>query len=81
VLYPLRGVVGWDGVRDAMEIQNLEQRVATLEKELNELKRQLRSLPVKDWRRTVGMFAHDPDFDEIVRLGKEWRDEQNREVE
>jgi phosphopantetheine adenylyltransferase len=64
-----------------MEIHDLEKRVANLEQEILELKEQLRSLPIKDWRSTVGMFANDPDFDEIVRLGKEWRDEQNREIE
>ena len=26
---------------------------------------------------TFGMFAADPDFDEIVRLGREYRDQVN----
>lgn len=65
-----------------MAIDELEKRVALLEREVSELKRQLRlSRGPKNWESTVGMFADDPDFGEIVRLGKEYRDQQNQEVE
>ena len=59
----------------------LEKRVAKLEQEVVKLREQIRSAPKKDWRKTVGMFANDPLFDEIVARGKEYRDQQNQEVE
>jgi len=34
--------------------------------------------PTKDWRATVGMFKDDPVFKEIVELGRQWREEENR---
>jgi len=30
--------------------------------------------PTKDWRRTVGMFADDPDFEEMVQAGRAIRE-------
>jgi hypothetical protein len=27
---------------------------------------------------TFGMFADDPDFDEVLRLGREYREQENR---
>jgi hypothetical protein len=59
----------------------LEKRIAKLEQEIVDLKKQLRSLPIKDWRSTVGMFANDPVFDEIVRLGREYREEQRKDID
>jgi len=35
-----------------------------------------RSNRKKDWRRTLGIFRKDPDFEEAVRLGQEYRDKQ-----
>ena len=59
----------------------LEQRVTTLENELSEVKQMLgKGRPQKDWRKTVGMSKEDPGFDEMIRLGKEIR-EQERENE
>ena len=59
----------------------LETRVATLEREVEALK-QLISLNnrEKDWESTFGMFANDPGFEEVVRLGREYR-ERDREPE
>jgi hypothetical protein len=62
--------------------QTLEQRVAELEKKVAELT----SHPTppakkKDWRRTVGAFKDDPDFDEAIRLGREYREQQTYEKE
>lgn len=48
-------------------IAQIEQEVATLKAEL-QLARQQRN-----WQETFGMFADDPGFDEVVRLGKEIR--------
>ncbi len=63
-----------------MTLEQLEKRVHDLERQVAELRgeqRPLRSLSsVGD---TFGMFAADPEFDEIVRLGREYRDQVNSE--
>jgi hypothetical protein len=64
-----------------MTKKELEDRVAELEKTVTELKAQLAQANGKPegwewWREGAGRFANDPVFDEIVRLGKEWRDKQ-----
>ncbi|HUY33770.1 MAG TPA: hypothetical protein VMV69_13550 [Pirellulales bacterium] len=55
----------------------VEQRLADLEREVAELKRQLATtLPNNkaNWiERITGTFKDDPDFAEIVRLGAEIR--------
>jgi hypothetical protein len=56
-----------------MAKNTLEQRVATLEAEVAELRTALaRVQRPKDWRRTVGMFAEDPGmqaiFEEAQRI-------------
>ena len=62
--------------------QTLEQRVEELEQKVADLSRILRAMnPEKDWRRTFGIFANDPDFDEAVRLGREYREQQTYEKE
>ena len=56
----------------------LEARVEALERQITELRNRITiGGRTKDWRRTIGMFADDPVFDEIVRLGREWRESQN----
>ena len=52
---------------------SLEERLSNVEKELAELRRLVASKTSKDWRKTFGMFADDPEFDEILRLGSEIR--------
>ncbi|HLQ44961.1 MAG TPA: hypothetical protein VK137_09555 [Planctomycetaceae bacterium] len=49
------------------------ERLERLEREVAELKnRQLERKP--GWiTKIAGAFANDPDFDEVVRLGREWR--------
>ena len=56
----------------------LLRRVEKLEVEVAALQQAIEQLPRKDWRTTLGMFANDPVFDEIVRRGKEWRKRANR---
>ena len=56
----------------------LEERVAVLEKELSELKKVLFE---KDWRKTVGMSTDDPDYDEMCRLGREYREQQREDYD
>jgi hypothetical protein len=55
----------------------IEQRLRALEKKVN----QLRSAVIRRadpssrwWEFNAGRFANDPIFDEIVRLGGEYRD-------
>ena len=53
---------------------SIEERVATLEKELTDLKQLIQSTRgEKDWRKTFGLSANDPGFDEMIRLGQEIR--------
>lgn len=63
-----------------MTLEQLERKVNDLERQLAELRREmkpLRQMPsVED---TFGMFADDPEFDEIVRLGHEYREQANAE--
>jgi hypothetical protein len=52
----------------------IEDRVAILEKELIRLKQIIQGTRVEqDWRKTFGMSANDPGFDEMIRLGREIR--------
>lgn len=56
--------------------QQLETRVATLEKELAKVKQTLAQSQERKqpwWLKVAGSFENDPTFDEAVRLGREWR--------
>jgi hypothetical protein len=58
---------------------SIEERVATLEKELKDLKQLIQGTHVEqDWRKTFGLSANDPGFDEMIRLGRDIR-EQDQE--
>jgi hypothetical protein len=49
----------------------IEERVAILEQELIRLKHLIQDTrSTKDWRKTVGMSANDPGFDDMIRLGR-----------
>ena len=54
----------------------LEQRVAAVEKELAKLKQRVESPPAAtSWiDQLAGTFKDDPEFDEIVKLGREFRE-------
>lgn len=55
---------------------SLEQRVATLETELAKVKQILAtSTPSQSpwWLKVAGSMETDPTFDEVVKLGEEWR--------
>ena len=63
-----------------MTLEQLEERVHDLERQVVELRGKLRPLrSLSSVEETFGMFAADPDFDEIVRLGREYRDQVNAE--
>jgi hypothetical protein len=55
---------------------SLEQRLARLENEVQEIKQRLENAPQGEqpwWKSIVGTHENDPDFAEIVRLGSEIR--------
>lgn len=59
---------------------SIEERVATLEKELTDLKQLIQSTRgEKDWRKTFGFSANDLGFDEMIRLGREIRQRDQEE--
>ena len=62
--------------------QTLEERVEHLEKEVAQLgARTGLSTRTKDPWRTYGAFKDDPEFEEAVRLGREYRKQQTYEKE
>ena len=64
-----------------MTLPNLEERIAILEREFEAFKLRLNPAgTATSWRETFGMFARDPDFEEVLRLGREFREEENRKA-
>jgi hypothetical protein len=62
--------------------RTLEKRVKELETKVAKLSAQpVRSNRKKDWRRTIGVFRNDPEFEEAVRLGREYRVQQTYDKE
>jgi hypothetical protein len=59
----------------------VEERLAKVEKDLEAIKREKLAQTSKlGWlERVRGTFKGDPDFEEIVRLGKELRDQESSE--
>jgi hypothetical protein len=62
-----------------MSMITLEERVSKLEDEIKQLKQaepgKEQEVP-RGWKRVVGIFADTPEFDEVVRYGREWRESQ-----
>jgi hypothetical protein len=53
---------------------NLEERVSRLESEIESLKQEfVKSRNTTTWEQACGTFKHDPDFAEVLRLGREAR--------
>ncbi len=62
--------------------QTLEKRVEDLEKKVAELSgKPSPAVSKKDPWRTYGAFKDGPDFEEAVRLGREYREQQTYEKE
>ena len=58
----------------------LEERVATLENELSNLKKAVDAVSTdKDWRKSFGKSANDPGFDEMIGLGAAIRAEDHED--
>ncbi len=61
-----------------MTLQQLEQRLRALECQVADLQREAPPLqPFRDEREMFGLFANDPVFDEIIPLGREYRQRAN----
>ena len=60
-----------------MATSTLEERVALLEQEMVQLRRQIHpSAVVPWWEQISGVFADTPAFDEAVALGRRYREAQ-----
>jgi hypothetical protein len=63
---------------NAMSNETLEQRVAVVEQKLLDVQRQLYRVAPRtkgNWLASVlGRFKDNPDYDEVVRLGREFRE-------
>ena len=60
-----------------MAHKKLEDRLAMLEQGVEALQKRLDELSSDElhwWRDNAGRFANDPVYDEIMRLGKKYRD-------
>ena len=60
-----------------MTLSQIERRLLALEREVAQLRAQVTRLASPNprwWRENAGRFANDPVFDEIVRLGREYRE-------
>ncbi len=64
-----------------MEANSVEERLTRIERDFDELKRQVLGLKprAKAWRDTVGMIPDDELSRSAEKLGREWREEANRE--
>lgn len=63
-----------------MTLEQLEQRVHELEREVAQLRDEPRAMrPLQSVAETFGMFADDPEFEEVVRLRREYRSQVNAE--
>lgn len=64
-----------------MATETLEVRLAQVEDELAQIKRQLAADKPQSgpagWEKIFGSFADSEGFDEAVRLGREYRETQN----
>ena len=60
-----------------MATSTLEERVALLEQEVVQLRRQIHpSAVVPWWEQITGVFADIPAFDEAANLGRQYREAQ-----
>ena len=64
-----------------MTLQQLEERLLELEDKVQKLENRIPpTFPTKPWRDTFGMFADDPEFDTVLRLGREYREQENKQT-
>jgi hypothetical protein len=57
---------------------NLAQRISDLEVEVLRLSQRVKGAPTQPetawWKKIVGVYRDDPEFDEAMRLGREYRE-------
>jgi hypothetical protein len=64
-----------------MTLGQLEEKINDLERQIAQLRFENKALrPMQRVQDTFGMFADDSEFDEIVRLGRQYRDQANAEA-
>jgi hypothetical protein len=66
-----------------MPHNNLKERVAELERQVAELRAELARVsqtPVKDWRRTIGMFSGDEVMKRIDEHARKFREADRRKA-
>ena len=60
-----------------MTVTQIEKRLLAVEEAVENLNRRVEAGPLRRWYVThAGRFANDPVFDEIVRLGAQYRASQ-----
>ena len=62
-----------------MATATIEERLAVLEAKVAQLAGEMDEAPTPQpatawWKRLVGIYKDDPEFDEAERLGREWRE-------
>jgi hypothetical protein len=63
-------------------IPSIEERLAALEHDVDEIKCSMKLAQKSDWfSKVAGSFKDDADFDEVVRLGREIRQAERFEGE
>ena len=64
-----------------MEGNSVEERLTRIERDFDELKRQVLGLKPRNkaWRDTVGVIPDDELSRSAEKLGREWREEANKE--
>lgn len=71
-----------------MPTGTVKERLLTLETRLDSLQHQFDARliqtppkPRRGWKAVIGTFADDPLYDEAMRRGREWRENQHDETE
>jgi len=68
-----------------MPARTVEERLTALEQEFAQLKEQIKQDKVEEplpwWKQIRGVFKDCPEFEEAVRLGREWRESQRMEYD
>ena len=68
-----------------MPTSSVEERLTAIEKELAQIRQQLEAVKPQEavpwWQQISGVFKDCPEFEEAVRLGREWRESQRMEYD
>lgn len=68
-----------------MAARTLEERMTAMEQEIARLKLELQAVKPQEtipwWQQISGVFKDCPEFDEAMRLGREWRESQRMDYD